>query len=463
MLKVIILAGGSGKRLWPLSRDLMPKQFLSIVEPESMLQTTLKRLSHLCFDSVKVVCNEEQRFLVLDQIGGEKCVEAIILEPCQRNTAPAIAAAALNEDPNTTLLILPSDHLIENDENFVNSVMNARALADEGCLVAFGIKPSGVETGYGYLKKGKREKQGFQIDKFVEKPSYQKAKEYVNSKEYFWNSGFYLFKAGVYLNELKKYEPKVFESCESAVAASSKDLEFIRLDKKLFSKCPSGSIDTMVMERTDNAMMQLLDAGWRDIGSWSAVYDSSARDENNNVIKGNIIAHKTSKSYLRNDKGILVTIGLDDLLVVVNKNAVLVANKNSSEDLKVIDGFLDLNDHDNDNLNYKVHRPWGFYECIDRGEGFKVKKIRVKPMKRLSLQKHAHRSEHWVVVTGEAEVIKNKECFTLSQNQSIYIPAGMVHRLSNITNKTLEIIEVQTGSILDEEDIIRLDDDYGRH
>ena len=219
----------------------------------------------------------------------------------------------------------------------------------------------------------------------------------------------------------------------------------------------------MVMERTDNAMMQLLDAGWRDIGSWSAVYDSSARDENNNVIKGNIIAHKTSKSYLRNDKGILVTIGLEDLLVVVNKNAVLVANKNSSEELKLIDGFLDLNDHDNDNLNYKVHRPWGFYECIDRGEGFKVKKIRVKPMKRLSLQKHAHRSEHWVVVTGEAEVIKNKECFTLKQNQSIYIPAGVVHRLSNITNKTLEIIEVQTGSILDEEDIIRLDDDYGRH
>ena len=463
MLKVIILAGGSGKRLWPLSRDLMPKQFLSIVEPESMLQTTLKRLSHLCFDSVKVVCNEEQRFLVLDQIGGEKFVEAIILEPCQRNTAPAIAAAALNEDPNTTLLILPSDHLIENDENFVNSVMNARTLADEGCLVAFGIKPSGVETGYGYLKKGKREKQGFQIDQFVEKPSYQKAEEYVNSKEYFWNSGFYLFKAGVYLNELKKYEPKVFESCESAVAASSNDLEFIRLDKNLFSKCPSGSIDTMVMERTDNAMMQLLDAGWRDIGSWSAVYDSSARDENNNVIKGNIIAHKTSKSYLRNDKGILVTIGLEDLLVVVNKNAVLVANKNSSEEIKLIDGFLDLNDHDNDNLNYKVHRPWGFYECIDRGEGFKVKKIRVKPMKRLSLQKHAHRSEHWVVVTGEAEVIKNKECFTLSQNQSIYIPAGIVHRLSNITNKTLEIIEVQTGSILDEEDIIRLDDDYGRH
>ena len=462
MLKTVILAGGSGKRLWPLSRSNHPKQFESLVASESMLRNTLSRLSDLNSSGSVVVCNEDHRFLVLDQVDDMNNIESIILEPCSRNTAPAIALAALTENEGTILLVLPSDHIIEDHKKFVDTVMDAIPLAERDHIVTFGIPPDRAESGYGYIKKGKQKNGGYEIEEFTEKPSISKAEEYIRSGNYFWNSGFFLFKAGTYLKELEKFAPEILHACKLSIDKSYKDLAFTRVDKNAFSSCQSGSIDFLVMERTDKAVMMPLLSGWADLGSWFSVWKNSAKDDDNNSLVGNVISDNTSDSYIRGDKGIIVTIGVKDLVVVANKNAVLVANKKSSEALNLLYSQFQLNEHDEDTLNNKIYRPWGSYECIERKEGYKVKKITVNPMKRLSLQKHLHRSEHWVVVTGEGRVTKGSESFILKQNQSTYIPVGTFHRLENLIDQPLELIEVQTGSCLDEADIIRLEDDFGR-
>lgn len=462
----VILSGGSGTRLWPLSRGQYPKQFLPLASDHTMLQETLLRLNGL--EGLKApiaVCNEGHRFILAEQlweIGAKP--SAIILEPVGKNTAPAVAMAALTaESEDDVLLVLPADHVISNLEAFHQAIAQARVLAEQGFLVTFGIVPTEPETGYGYIKRDTRQQgAAFNVAAFVEKPDLDTAKRYLQSGDYFWNSGMFAFKAGVFLQELSKFNPEMLSVCRQALEAAKVDLDFTRLDKQLFSTCPADSIDYAVMEKTDKAVVIPLDAGWNDIGSWSALWDVTDKDVFGNAIKGDVLTVDTQNSFIYAENKLVAVIGVSALVIVETADALMVAPKDRVQEVKDIVAQLKERGRSEAETHRKVYRPWGHYDSVDGGERHQTKRIVVKPGARLSLQKHHHRAEHWVVVKGTALVTKGEEKILVSENESIYIPIGTVHCLENPSMIALEIVEVQSGSYLGEDDIVRFDDQYGR-
>ena len=467
MIIPVILSGGSGTRLWPLSRKLHPKQFIELMGKTTLFQEAVLRLPE-SIENPLIICNEEHRFLAAEQLRKiNKEPKNIILEPVGRNTAPAIALAALKsikESEDAILLVLSADHLIQDMDKFHQAIALATKQAEQNKLVTFGIAPNKIETGYGYIKANiSKNKNYYDIDEFVEKPDYKTAKKYVDSGGYFWNSGMFMFKASVYLSELEKYEPEILSACQKSCQTEFYDLDFIRLNEQEFLKCPSQSIDYAVMEKTKNASMVVLDANWNDVGSWTALWDSQVKDNDDNLVVGDVILDKVSDTYVHSTSNRLVSvIGLSNLIVVDTQDAVLVTNKEHAQDVKNIVEKIKKSGRLESDQHRKIFRPWGYYDSIDRGEGFQVKRILVNPGQKLSLQKHNHRSEHWVVVKGKAQVTCGEKTFQLIENQSTYISLGKVHRLENIEDTPLEIIEIQTGSYLGEDDIIRIDDDYER-
>ncbi len=475
MLLPVILSGGAGSRLWPLSRELYPKQLLALCGEQTMLQQTAARLDGL--DDVApplVICNEEHRFLVAEQLRRLGCGwSGIVLEPVGRNTAPAVAVAALQamakgEDP--LLLILPADHLIRDPEAFRAVARAGATVAADGHLVTFGIVPDRPETGYGYIRAGKPlaagseagEPAAFAVDAFVEKPDLATARDYLASGDYFWNSGMFLFRASTYLAELESFAPAMLAACRAACEGAREDLDFLRLDSEAFAACPADSIDYAVMEKTRRAAVLPMDAGWSDVGSFAALWEVGERDAAGNVRQGDIVEVDSRDCYLHAGSRLLATVGVRNLVVVETADAVLVADRDRVQDVKKIVERLKADERSEPLLHRRVNRPWGSYEAIDCGARFQVKRITVNPGARLSLQRHYHRAEHWVVVSGTALVTCGEKRITLGENQSTYIPLGEVHRLENPGQIPLEIIEVQSGSYLGEDDIERLDDQYGR-
>jgi mannose-1-phosphate guanylyltransferase len=464
MIKAVVMAGGSGTRLWPLSRAAHPKQFLALQGEDTMLQATFKRLDGLGVQSSVTICNEEHRFFVAEQLREIDRLGSIILEPVGRNTAPAIALAALSsedgEDP--LLLVLAADHVIQDQAAFTKAVMDAMPLAESGKLVTFGIVAHEPNTGYGYIKRGDSQGAGFAVDAFVEKPAIEVAKEYLESGDYFWNSGMFLFKASRYLEELKKYRPDIHKACQLSMKEISKDNDFLRINKAAFEACPSDSIDYAVMEKTDDAVVVPMNAGWSDIGSWSSLWDISEKDGNGNATHGDVMLHESNNSYIRTDGKLVAAIGVDDLVIVSTKDVLVVAHKDSVQDVKIVAQKLKSESRTEWERHREVCRPWGKYDSIDNGERYQVKRITVKSGAKLSVQMHHHRAEHWIVVSGTAKVTKGEDTFLLSVNESTYIPVGVVHALENPLKEPLELIEVQSGSYLGEDDIVRFEDLYGR-
>ena len=464
----VIMAGGAGSRLWPLSRQLNPKQFLPLADADfSMLQATIQRMTGLDAAVPRLICNEQHRFLAAEQLRVMGLEHAsILLEPMGRNTAPAIALAALQacaEAGDPVLLVLAADHLIQDVEAFQASVREAQPLAEAGKLVTFGIVPSHAETGYGYIERGDRVGEGgYAVSRFVEKPDLATARDYLASGNYFWNSGMFMFRASRYLEELQQFRPDILVACQQALACGSQDMQFIRVDKAAFATCPEDSIDYAVMERTEDAVMVPLDAGWSDIGSWSALWDVSAKDGQGNVLKGDVLTHDSRNTYVHADSRLVATVGVEDLVIVETKDAILVAHKSQVQQVKKIVEQLH-SDGRNEHVNHReVYRPWGMYDSIDNGQRYQVKRITVKPGAKLSVQMHHHRAEHWIVVSGTAKVISGEQTFLITENQSTYIPVGQVHSLENPGVIPLELIEVQSGSYLGEDDIVRFEDVYGR-
>ena len=467
MIIPIILAGGSGTRLWPLSRKIHPKQFISLVNETSLFQDTLTRLPKEALDPI-VICNEDHRFLVAEQAREiNVTLNSIILEPIGRNTAPAIALAAikvLNDFENPILIVLAADHKIENKSAFHDAIKIAHKLAENNKLVTFGIIPQSAETGYGYIEIEKKDKaEYFDIKSFVEKPNQKNAINFLNSGNYLWNSGMFMFNASIYLSELNKFEPEILTSCKKSLSNEFKDLEFIRIDKKEFCKSPNQSIDYAVMEKTNKAKVVPLDAGWSDVGSWDALMDSKIKDSLGNVVEGDVTLDQVKNSYLYSTNRLVAASNIADLIVIDTEDALLVTTRDNSLSIKNIVKKLKKNKRTEIENHRKVYKPWGYYDSIDTGYNFQVKRILVNPGAKLSLQKHLHRAEHWVVVSGVAKITCGKKIYNLEKNQSTYIPKGEIHRLENIENYPLEIIEVQTGNYLGEDDIIRLKDDYQRN
>ncbi|MDA7441022.1 mannose-1-phosphate guanylyltransferase/mannose-6-phosphate isomerase [Candidatus Pseudothioglobus singularis] len=463
----VVLAGGSGTRLWPLSRRLHPKQFIELIGENTLFQEAVLRLPE-SIEDLLVICNEDHRFLAAEQLRQiNRSSSSIILEPVGKNTAPAITIAAIKSikgNENAILLVLSSDHLIKDVKKFHQAIESAKKHAENNKLVTFGIVPNKVETGYGYIEADvSQDKDYCNINEFVEKPDYKTAQKYLDSGKYFWNSGMFMFKASVFLEELEKYEPEILNICKKSYQNEYHDLDFIRLNDEEFLKCPSQSIDYAVMERTKNAVMVRLDADWRDVGSWSALSDSQPKDQNNNLIVGEAILKKVNNSYIHStSKRLVSAIGVSDLIIVDTEDALLVTNKEHVQHIKdIVKQIRDSNRPESDQHRV-VFRPWGYYDSIDNGNGFHVKRILVNSGAKLSLQKHEYRAEHWVVVKGKAQVTCGKKTFQLVENQSTYIPLGEVHRLENIGSTPLEIIEIQTGEYIGEDDITRIDDAYGR-
>ena len=458
----VIMAGGSGSRLWPLSRASHPKQFLSLHGDNTMLQSTAKRMAGLDVQSSVTICNEEHRFFVAEQLREIDKLGSIILEPVGRNTAPAIALAAFFAEDDPLLLVLAADHVIQDTESFNRAVSAALPLAESGKLVTFGIVPNEPHTGYGYIKKGEEKGAGFAVEQFVEKPSFELAQDYVSSGEYLWNSGMFLFKASKYLDELKNFRPDIYHACKSAMADTRVDIDFLRVDKATFESCPSESVDYAVMEKTRDAVVVPLDAGWSDIGSWSSLWDISEKDSSGNVTHGDVMVQNSSNSYIRTDGALVAALGVNDLVIVSTKDVLMVAHKDSVEDVKVLAQQLKSESRSEWELHREVYRPWGKYDSIDRGDRYQAKRITVNPGAKLSVQMHHNRAEHWVVVSGTARVTNGDKTFLLSENESTYIPIGVVHALENPGKVELELIEVQSGSYLGEDDIVRFEDRYGR-
>ncbi|HAT53462.1 MAG TPA: mannose-1-phosphate guanylyltransferase/mannose-6-phosphate isomerase [Betaproteobacteria bacterium] len=462
MIKAVIMAGGVGSRLWPLSRASHPKQFLALYGDDSMLQATAKRISGLDIQSSVIICNEEHRFFVAEQLREIDKLGSIILEPVGRNTAPAITLAALSSKDDPLLLVLAADHVIQDQAAFTKAVSDAIPLAEAGKLVTFGIVATQAHTGYGYIKRGEGQGPGFFVDQFVEKPSANVAQSYLESGKYYWNSGMFLFKASRYLEELQKFCPDIFNACESAMAESETDLDFIRINKEKFEACPSESIDYAVMEKTTAAIVVPMNAGWSDIGSWSSLWDISKKDSSGNASQGDVVLRNSKNSYIRTDDKLVVAIGIDDLIVVSTKDVLMIANRNAVEDVKIIAEQLKADSRSESELHREVYRPWGKFDSIDSGSRYQVKRITVRPGAKLSVQMHHHRSEHWVIVSGVAKVTNGDKTFLLSENESTYIPAGVIHALENPGKVQLEMIEVQSGTYLGEDDIVRFEDIYGR-
>ncbi len=456
------MAGGSGTRLWPLSRASHPKQFLELDGENTMLQATLNRLDGIDITSSVTICNEQHRFFVAEQLRQIDKLGSIILEPVGRDTAPAIALAALTAKDDPVLLVLAADHVIRDESAFCEAISNALPLAESGKLVTFGIVPEGPHTGFGYIKRGDPSGVGYFVDEFVEKPTLDVAEGYLAGGCYYWNSGMFMFKASRYLAELEKFRPDIYEACKAAVEGSRSDLDFLRVDKNQFESCPSESVDYAVMENTKDAIVVPLDVGWNDIGSWSSIWDISEKDENGNVSRGDVILHDSNNSYIRTDGCLVAAVGIEDLVVVATRDVVMVSHKDSVQDVKVIAQKLKDSSRTEWELHREVYRPWGKYDSIDNGERYQVKRITVKSGAKLSVQMHHHRAEHWVVVSGTAKVTNGDKTFLLSENQSTYIPVGVVHALENPGKVVLELIEVQSGSYLDEDDIVRFEDIYGR-
>tara|TARA_B110000285_G_scaffold6700_1_gene6890 strand:+ start:629 stop:1921 length:1293 start_codon:yes stop_codon:yes gene_type:complete len=427
-----------------------------------MLQATVKRLSGLDIQSSITICNEEHRFFVAEQLREIDKLGSIILEPVGRNTAPAIALAALTVKDDPLLLVLAADHVIQDEAAFNAAVVRAIPLAETGKLVTFGIVPSEPDTGYGYIKRGNDFGEGFTVDEFAEKPSLEVAQGYISSGEYYWNSGMFLFRASSYIEELNKFRPDILEQCKASVMDVKADLDFLRINKETFESCPAESIDYAVMEKTSQAVVVSMDAGWSDIGSWSSLWDISEKDGDGNSTHGDVILHNTHNSYVKTDERLVAAIGVNDLVIVSTKDALMVAHKDSVQDVKIITANLKARSRREWELNHEVFRPWGKYDSIDSGDRYQVKRITVKPGAKLSVQMHHHRSEHWVVVSGTARVTNGESTFLLAENESTYIQAGIVHALENPGKVDLELIEVQTGLYLGEDDIVRFEDIYGR-
>jgi mannose-1-phosphate guanylyltransferase/mannose-6-phosphate isomerase len=498
MIIPIILSGGCGSRLWPLSRDHYPKQFLPLIHETTMLQETQLRLNGLQnLAEPLVVCNESHRFMVAEQLRQAGCpAGAIMLEPVGRNTAPAVAVAALQaqkagDDP--VLLVLPADHVIVDAEMFRGAVVEGAKLAEAGKLVTFGIVPDKAETGYGYIKagallagRGMRDAEcenldsgcasdfrvtrtasrvtdtAYEVETFVEKPDAATAEEYLASGDYYWNSGMFMFRASRYLEELEKFAPEMLSCCREALEKAQRDLDFVRLDAGAFGACPKDSIDYAVMEKTADAAVISLDAGWSDVGSWSALWEVGQADGAGNVMRGDVLTHDSRNCYLHSSGRMVAAVGLEDHVVVETADAVLVARRDRAQDVKAIVEQLKQQGRGEALLHRRVNRPWGSYESIDHSERFQVKRITVNPGASLSLQLHHHRAEHWIVVKGTARITRGDETLVLSENQSTYIPLGVQHRLENPGLIPLELIEVQSGAYLGEDDIVRFDDKYGR-
>ena len=461
----VLLSGGSGTRLWPLSREAYPKQFLPLLGELSLLQRTWQRLDGLDCSPPLVVANEEHRFMVAEQMQRVGATPStLILEPVGRNTAPAIAVAALqamSDGSDPVLLVLPSDHLIADEAGFRVAVLAALPAAESGALVTFGIVPTAPETGYGYIKAAPGD--GVRaVECFVEKPDLATAEAYLASGEYFWNSGMFAFRASRYLEELGRSRPDILEHARAALAKARRDVDFLRLDKEAFAACPSDSIDYAVMEKTSAAKVLPIAVGWSDIGSWSALWAMVEQDGDGNAHRGDVIAEDCRNTLVFAEGRLVALLGLDDIVVVDTDDAVLVAHKDRVQQVKDIVARLKRDSRPQASLHRKVHRPWGSYDGVDRGERFQVKRIMVKPGATLSLQMHHQRAEHWIVVRGTARVTRDEEVFDLVENQSTYIPIGCKHRLHNPGSESLEIIEVQSGSYLGEDDIVRFEDAYGR-
>ena len=465
----VILAGGSGTRLWPLSRSLYPKQLLPLVNERTLLQNTVSRLAGVS-DAVAplVICNTEHRFLVAEQLREVDKNAAILLEPAGRNTAPAVAVAALEaltQEDDPVLLVLPADHLIDDEAVFGRVLVEGLTCAERGDLITFGITPHQPEIGYGYICKGEQAEgveDVYRVASFVEKPDLDTAKGYLQSGEYLWNSGMFMFKARRYLEELEKFAPEMLAACRAAHAGKTEDLDFIRLDDEAFCRCPSDSIDYAVMEKTDAACVIPLDCGWSDIGSWAALWERGEQDSNGNVLKGEVVAEDVHGSYIYATGRLVAAVGLTDHVVVETADAVLVAAKDRVQDVKAIVEQLKADNRPEVVLHRQVFRPWGSYECIDNADRFQVKRIVVNPGARLSLQAHHHRAEHWVVVKGTARITLNDDEFDLNVNESVYVPVGAKHRIANTGTEPVHIIEVQCGDYLGEDDIVRFEDNYGR-
>ncbi|PCJ37027.1 MAG: mannose-1-phosphate guanylyltransferase/mannose-6-phosphate isomerase [Moraxellaceae bacterium] len=476
MILPVIMAGGSGSRLWPLSRSLHPKQFLALTgsasDASTMLQTTVQRLSSLDIMPPLTICNEEHRFIVAEQLRAINKMGPIVLEPVGRNTAPAIAIAAqlsntLNSanpkaDDDPILLVLAADHDIRDQAAFTAAVQRAIPLAEQGKLVTFGIVPTEAHTGYGYIRRGNSVSDGFEVKEFVEKPDATAAQGYLDSGEYYWNSGMFLFRASRYLQELRQFRPDIATACEQSLKSTNQDMDFVRLDAEAFEQCPDESIDYAVMEKTDGAVVVPMDAGWSDVGSWTALWEIGDKDKDGNVTRGDVIARDSKNCLVYGEERLISLIGLDDLIVVDTKDAILVAAKSHVQDVKKIVEQLKAEDRSEYKLHREVYRPWGKYDSINSGDRYQVKRITVKPGAKLSLQMHHHRAEHWVVVSGTAKVTNGEKTFLVTENESTYIPLGVKHSLENPGKVPLELIEVQSGSYLGEDDIVRFEDIYGR-
>ena len=467
MIVPVILTGGSGTRLWPLSRTFFPKQFINLVNDTTLFQDTIMRLPKEVSEPL-IICNEAHRFIVAEQLRQiESGNIGIILEPVGKNTAPAIAIAAmklLNDNKDPILLVLSSDHLIKNNQKFHNSIIVANEIAEQKKLVAIGVEPSSAETGYGYIEIDNSDtSQYYNITSFTEKPNQKNAKKYLDSGNYLWNSGIFLFRASVYLRELEKFEPEIYTACKKSSKSMDIDSDFVRLDNIHFRKCPSKSIDYAVMEKTNDAVVVPFNGVWSDIGSWDTLWEAKPKDTNNNVIEGDVILDKVSNSYVYSSNRLVSATNLSDLIIIDTQDALLVASKKSSQNINNIVEKLKIDSRSEKDDNRKVYRPWGYFDSIDYGEGFQVKRLFINPGAKLSLQKHQKRAEHWVVVKGIALVTCGEKKYKLTENQSTYIPKGEIHRLENCEKNPLEIIEIQTGNYLGEDDIIRLEDDYERN
>ena len=468
----VILSGGSGTRLWPLSRECYPKQYLKIGDFNklSLLQETYLRLEGLeNLESPIIICNEEHRFIVAEQMRDLKIKpNSIILEPVGRNTAPAIALASLIASDlynDCLLLILSADHEIKNPEKFRKVIKEGYKYADEGRLVTFGVTPNKPETGYGYIESNEKlseTKNSSTIKKFIEKPNKSNAKKFLKDKHFSWNSGIFLFNSETILNELNKYEPALINSCKKSLNRSRYDLDFTRIDQDSFMECPNISIDIAVMEKTNLGTVLSLDVGWNDIGSWKAVWEISIKDKNGNNKKGNVYLKEVKDSYFRSESRLIVGLGVENLIVVETNDAILIANKEDTQSVKVLVNELEKMGFPEGKTNKKIYRPWGSYTSLTNGETWQVKRLEIKPKSSLSLQRHEHRSEHWVVVSGLAKVEIDGKIVFLKENQSAYVPLGSKHRLSNPGERRLVLIEVQSGSYLGEDDITRFEDNYGR-
>jgi mannose-1-phosphate guanylyltransferase/mannose-6-phosphate isomerase len=474
MMIPVVLSGGSGTRLWPLSRELYPKQLLPLLGKGTMLQETLARVAGVADVAPPiVVCNESHRFLVAEQLlqAGLQ-PQALVLEPVGRNTAPAVTIAAMaavadqpvgqKPDADPILLILPADHVIRDVRAFQAAVAIGRDAAREGKLVTFGVVPTKPETGYGYIRRKAGNGPVYAIAEFVEKPDLATAQRYLDSKEYFWNSGMFMFRAGVLLDEMRKVAPDVYQTCAQAFTAAKRDLDFTRLPAKEFAACSNISIDYAVMEKTQHGAVVPLDAGWSDVGSWSALHEAMPADEEGNVRLGDVLTSDSQGCYLQSTSRLVAAVGLKDHVVVETKDAVLVAPKDRVQDVKELVGQLKKQGRYETSLHREVFRPWGSYDSIDHGERFQVKRLSVKPGASMSLQLHHHRAEHWIVVSGTARITRGEETFLLEENQSTYIPLGTKHRIENPGKIPLHIIEVQSGTYLGEDDIVRFEDRYGR-